>query len=146
MELNNRDPFEEISANLPALRGSNNIVSKGFVPATDVYEDEENVFVETSLAGVRPDDVGVSVEKNVLTLQGSSKKEHEVEEKNYYRKEMRSGSFFRQIVLPAPVKEDQVKAEFEDGVLKITCPKDTPDEAKKIEVKVVKKAGDAKKA
>ena len=89
MELNNRDPFEEISANLPALRGSNNIVSKGFVPATDVYEDEENVFVETSLAGVRPDDVGVSVEKNVLTLQGSSKKEHEVEEKNYYRKEMR---------------------------------------------------------
>jgi HSP20 family protein len=139
MTQNIQDPFEEAGANLPALRGSNNIVSKGFVPATDVYEDEKNVFVETSLAGVRPEDVGVSVEKNVLTLQGSSKKEHEVEEKNYYRKEMRSGSFFRQIVLPAPVKEDEVKAEFEDGVLKVTCPKDAPDEAKKIEVEVVKK-------
>jgi len=142
MILKIQDPFEEIEgieSRLPVLRGSNNIVSKGFVPATDMYEDKENVFVETSLAGVRPEDVGVSVDKNVLTLQGFSKKEYEVEEKNYYRKEMHSGSFFRQIVLPAPVKESQVKAEFEDGVLKITCPKDTPDEAKKIEVKVIKK-------
>ena len=143
MISNIKDPLdknEETSANLPALRGSNNMITKGFVPDIDVYEDKENVFVETSLAGVRPEDVGVSVEKNVLTLQGSSKKEHEVEEKNYYRKEMRSGSFFRQIVLPAPVKESEVKAEFEDGVLKVTCPKDTPSETKKIKVEVIKKA------
>ena len=136
------DPFqemEEIMSSLPALRGSNNMITKGFVPATDVYEDKDNVFVETSLAGVRPEDVEVSVEKGILTLQGASKKEHEVEEKNYYRKEMRSGSFFRQIVLPTAVKEDKVMAEFEDGVLKVTCPKAVATETKKIAVKVIKK-------
>ena len=52
---------------------------------------------------------------------------------------MRSGSFFRQVVLPASVKEDEVKAEFEDGILKITCPKDAPKVVKKINVKVIKK-------
>jgi len=135
------DPFqemEEMMSSLPALRNAQSM-QKAFVPAMDVYEDKNNVVVETSLAGVRPEDVDVSVEKGVLTVQGSSKKEHEVDEKNYYRKEVRSGSFFRQVSLPAPVREDKVSAEFEDGVLKITCPKAQPTAAKKINVKVVKK-------
>ncbi|PIR78013.1 MAG: hypothetical protein COU28_03990, partial [Candidatus Magasanikbacteria bacterium CG10_big_fil_rev_8_21_14_0_10_36_16] len=68
-----------------------------------------------------------------------SKREHEIDEKNYYRKEVRSGSFFRQVALPVPVQEDNVIAEFEDGVLKITCPKADENKSKKISVKVVKK-------
>jgi HSP20 family protein len=88
---------------------------------------------------MRPEDVSVSVEKGVLTLKGESKKEHEVEDKNYYRKEVRSGSFYRELPLPAPVLEDKVTAEFKDGILKITCPKATPTKTKKIDVKVVKK-------
>ena len=91
------------------------------------------------MAGVDPKDVEVSVEKGVLTVKGQSKKEHEVEEKNYYRKEMRSGSFYREVPLPAPVLEDKVSAEFENGMLKITAPKAQPAPVKKISVKVVKK-------
>ena len=128
------DPFQEMEEVMS---------HKGFVPAMDVYETNDAVMVETPLAGVKPEDVRVSVEKGVLTLQGESSKEHEVDEKNYYRKEVRSGSFFRQVALPAPVKEDSVTAEFEDGVLKIMCPKAGPTEAKKIEV-VVKKNGSSK--
>lgn len=135
------DPFqemEEMMSSLPALRNMGTM-PKAFVPAMDVYEDKNNVYVETSLAGVKPEDVEVSVEKGVLTLQGSSKKEHEVEDKNYYRKEMRSGSFFRQVSLPCPVKEEKVGAEFEDGILKVTCPKAEAKVVKKINVKVIKK-------
>ncbi|MEK7065111.1 MAG: Hsp20/alpha crystallin family protein [Patescibacteria group bacterium] len=109
-------------------------------PAMDVYETEKAVVVETALPGINPNEVKVSVEKGVLTVTGESKKEHEVDDKNYYRKEMRSGSFFRQVALPAPVLEDKVEAMFEDGLLKITCPKSTQTAVKKINVKVVKKS------
>ena len=108
-----------------------------------MYETDKAVMVETPLAGVRPEDVDVSVQKGVLVLKGESKKEHEVDEKNFYRKEVRCGSFYREVALPTHVMEDKVTAEFEDGMLKITCPKATPVVAKKISV-VVKKKNDKK--
>jgi len=133
------DPFSEMEEafnRLPSFGGQS---MKAFVPAMDVYETDKAVVVEAPLAGVNPDDVKVSVEKGVLTVQGESKKEHEVEEKNYYRKEVRSGAFYRQVALPAPVLEDKVSAEFEDGMLKITCPKSAPAKTKTVDVKVIKK-------
>ena len=135
------EPFEEMEEmmnRLPAMRG-NSKLQRGFVPAMDVYDNKTSVVVETPLAGIKPEDVEVSVEKGVLTIKGESKKEHEVDDKNYYRKEVRSGSFFRQVALPAAVKEDKVEAEFEDGILKITCPKAGSTKVKKINVKVIKK-------
>lgn len=133
------DPFgdmDDMFSRLPALASQS---VKSFVPAMDVYETDKAVIVETPLAGVKPEEVEVSVQKGVLVVKGESKKEHEVDEKNYYRKEVRSGSFYREVALPSPVLEDKVTAEFEDGLLKITCPKATPVQAKKIAVKVVKK-------
>ncbi len=138
----NWDPFEEMEAMVNRLPSAFNKAGRGFVPAMDVYEDKNNVVVETPLAGVKPEDVDVSVEKGVLTVQGQTKKEHEVDDKNYYRKEMRSGSFYRQVALPAAVNEDDVKAEFEDGVLRIKCPKAEPSKVRKVNVKVVKKSGE----
>ncbi len=138
----NWDPFAEMeemmNRRLPSTyHGSN--AGRSFMPAIDVYEEKGNVIVQAPLAGIDPKDVEISVEEGVLTLKGENKKEHEIDEKNYYRKEIRSGSFFRQVALPTSVKEEDVTAEFEDGILKITCPKSTPKETKKINVKVIKK-------
>lgn len=135
------EPFEEMDEmfnRLPALSNANQL-SKPFMPAIDIYQTDKAVVFETPLAGVRPENVNVSVEKGILTIQGHSHKQREVDEKNYYRKEVRSGSFFRQLVIPAPVLEDKVEAEFADGVLKVTCPKAAGSGTKKIAVKVVKK-------
>lgn len=131
------DPFAELdeTMRLPAI----NPALKAFIPPVDIYENDKAVVVEAPLAGMRPEDVSVSVEKGVLTLKGETKKEHEVEEKNYYRKEVRSGSFYREIALPAPVLDDKTSAEFKDGILKITCPKTTVSKTKKIDVKITKK-------
>lgn len=132
------DPFDqsdEAFNRLPAVNSS----MKAFTPAVDIYETDKSVVVETPLAGFSPEDVKVSVENGVLTLQGENHKEHEIEEKNYYRKEVRSGSFFRQIALPTAVAEDNVEATFEDGILKITCPKVQLSEPKKVEIKITKK-------
>lgn len=136
------DPFgdmDEVFNRLPATVGGQQM--KAFVPAINLYETDKAVVVETPLAGVKPENVQVSVEKGVLTLKGEHSSEHEVEEKSYYRKEVRSGSFFREIPLPSTVLENEVTAEFEDGMLKITCPKEQSAPAKKIDVKVIKKNG-----
>ena len=134
------DPFsemEEVMNRLPATVGQNSM--QAFVPAVNVYETKEAVVVESALAGIDPNNVEVSVENGLLSISGDTKKEHEVEEKNYYRKEVRSGSFRRQIPLPTAVDEEKVEAVFEDGMLKITCPKVVVVEPKKISVKVVKR-------
>lgn len=113
--------------------------ANGFTPAIDMYETKDAVVAETSLAGVDPKDVEVTVQNGVLTVKGESKKESEVDEKNYYRKEVRSGSFYRQVALPANVQEDKASAEFENGMLKITVPKALEIQAKTIKVEVKKK-------
>lgn len=134
--------FDEMFNRLPAMM--DNRPMKTFVPAMDVYETDTAVVVEIPLAGIDPQDVEVSVEKGVLTVKGQSQKEHEVEDKNYYRKEVRSGSFYREVALPTHVQEDKVTAEFENGMLKITAPKAEVKPVKKIDVKVVKKNSEKK--
>ncbi len=109
---------------------------RGFAPAMDVYETKDSVVVETPLAGVDPKDVSITVENDVLTVEGTSEHQSEVDEKNYYRKEIRSGSFHRAIALPAAVKGDAAKAEFEKGLLKITVPKAERAKANKVQINV----------
>lgn len=134
------DPFQEMEEMMKVMPvSSNQPMQKGFIPALDVYETKDAVVVETPLAGVDPKDVTLSVEKGILTISGESKKEHEVEEKNYYRKEVRSGTFYRQVPLPVAVDEDGVIASFDDGILKINCPKRGEVKSKKIDIKIGKK-------
>lgn len=97
-------------------------------PAVDVYEDKDHVMVETPLAGVDPAKVNIEIEDNVLKISGSSEQKSEVDEKNYYRKEIRSGAFYRAVALPKAVVGDKAEATFKDGILKISVPK--ADEAK----------------
>jgi HSP20 family protein len=120
---------------LPSMAGSSN----GFTPAIDVYENKDAVVAETPLAGIDPKDVEVTVQNGVLTVKGESKKESEVDEKNYYRKEVRSGSFYRQVTLPTKVQEDGATAEFENGMLKVIIPKIAEIKAKTIKVEIKKK-------
>jgi len=109
-----------------------------FMPAVDVYEEKENIIVETQLAGIDPEKVDISIENDVLCIKGESEKKSEVEDKNYYRKEIRSGSFYRSIPLPAHVMGDKASAEAKDGVLRISIPKAEEAKPKKITIKTLK--------
>jgi HSP20 family protein len=106
-----------------------------FTPAVDVYQDKDNVIVEAPLAGVDPEKVNISVENDVLHIEGNSEHKSEVEEKNYYRQEVRYGRFYRSVALPTHVKADKAKATFENGILKVIIPK--AGEAKPKSIKVV---------
>lgn len=135
------DPFQEMEEMTKAMMpvSGSNMMQKSFAPPLDMYETKDALVIETPLAGVDPKNVEVSVENRMLTISGESKKEHEVEEKNYYRKETRSGTFFRQVPLPVAVNEDGVVASFEDGILKINCPKRDEPKSKKIDIQIGKK-------
>ena len=110
--------------------------SHGFMPAMDVYEDKENVYVESPLAGVDPEKVNITIEDNVLKIEGSMEKKSEVDEKNYYRKEVRAGSFYRNVTLPSRVQANKAEANFHNGMLKIKIPKTEEVKPKKVPVKV----------
>lgn len=109
---------------------------RGFVPALDVYQTAADVVVETTLPGMNPKDVNVSIENDVLTIEGSMEKKTEVDEKDYYRKEIHSGSFHRAVALPSSVKGDDAKATYENGVLKIVIPKREEVKPKKVSIDV----------
>lgn len=107
-----------------------------FTPAIDVYQDKDNVIVETPLPGVDPEKVDITIENDVLTISGKSEDTKEVKREDYYRKEVRKGSFSRSVILPMSVKADQAEAHSEKGILKVTIPKAEEAKPKKIAVKV----------
>jgi len=111
---------------------------RGFSPAMDVYQTKDAIMVETPLAGVDPNDVDISIENDVLTIKGEARKESEVDEKDYYRKEIRTGGFFRSVALPAHVSSDKARASSKDGMLKIEIPKAPEAKPKTIKVSVKK--------
>ncbi|MEI8361552.1 MAG: Hsp20/alpha crystallin family protein [bacterium] len=107
-----------------------------FMPAIDMYEDSKNVIIETELIGINPENVEVSINNNLVTIKGESEKKSEVEDKNYYRKEIKRGAFYRTIQLPGSVLTDSAVASVDKGVLKISIPKKNETNAKILKIKV----------
>lgn len=124
------DPFEDMNALMER---------SGLVPPVDMYQTKDAVVVETPMPGVDSEHVEVTVTDGVLTIQGSMERKTEVDEKDYYRKEVRSGSVFRRITLPAAVKNDGADASLENGMLRVTIPKLTEPVSKPIKIHVKKK-------
>ncbi|MDA3802569.1 MAG: Hsp20/alpha crystallin family protein [Patescibacteria group bacterium] len=113
------DMEESMNSMLPSVRGK----QFGFTPAIDMYEEKDNIIVETQLGGIDLENVDISIENNVLCLKGESEKKSEIDEKNYYRKEIRRGSFYRSVSLPTKVDGDSAKAVNDGGILRISVPK-----------------------
>jgi len=103
-------------------------------PAVDVSESNGEVTVKCSVPGVDKDGLSVAVNHDMLTVRGEIRRESEEKKKNYYRQELRYGSFQRVVPLPVEVDAAKATAELKDGILKVTLPKSK--EAKTSEIKV----------
>ena len=108
------------------------------VPAADVYQTEKEVIVEASVPGIDPEKIDISIEGDALTMRGETEDKKEIKREDYYRREIRKGSFQRSVMLPTPVKGEEAKAEFKNGILRIVIPKEEKAMPKKIAVKVTK--------
>lgn len=105
-----------------------------WVPPVDIYETDNEIVVRADVSGIDPKDLDIRIENNVLTMKGERRMQEEVKEDTYHRIESAYGTFMRSFTLPAAVEEDQIKAEYKDGVLKITLPKKEQAKPKQIKV------------
>lgn len=99
-----------------------------WAPLVDIYERDGSIVLQAELPGLEPKDVDIRVENNVLTLRGERQIDSEVKRENFHRIERSYGAFSRSFTLPSVVDTEKIKAEFKDGVLRLTLP--TKEEAK----------------
>ena len=147
-DLIRRDPFREMVSLRDAM---DRLFEESFVRpfgrwpwsegegqtlALDMYETGDDLVVEASLPGIKPEDVDISIVGNTLSIKGEVKHEEEKEEEGkYHFRERRYGAFQRVVTLPSDVKVDAAEAVFEHGVLKLTLPKSEAVKPRKITIK-----------
>ena len=107
-----------------------------WAPAVDIYEQGTDIVLKAELPGVDPKDVDIRLENNVLSLRGQRKLESEVKRESYHRVERSYGTFSRSFTLPTVVDQASIKAEFKDGLLRLTLPKREEAKPKQIQIHV----------
>jgi HSP20 family protein len=109
-----------------------------FFPPVEMAETPDALVLTAELPGMKPEEVSIEVENNILTIKGEKKEEIEEKEARYHLWERSYGAFVRSLPLPGTVNADLVKAEFDGGVLTIRMPKIAESKGRKIEVKAKK--------
>lgn len=121
---------------LPFERSLRGLRTDQWFPAVDVHEDANEITVKADLPGISKEDVHLSFEQGVLTLEGERKYEKEQKEKSFHRVERSYGRFVRSIDLGNQVDATRIKANYKDGVLEVILPKSEQGKAKKIDINV----------
>jgi HSP20 family protein len=139
------DPFAELSE----LRGRLDRMfdqrpwfagrERAWMPAIDVVRDDGKLIVRADAPGIKPEDVKIEVEDEILTISGEHEQHTEEQHKHYVRHERRCGSFSRSMALPAGVDPSRISATTRDGIVEVTIP--LPEEAKKAKVAITPTVG-----
>jgi HSP20 family protein len=137
------EPFREIAALqndmgrlMSAFLGQADGEASGrtWVPAVDVWETESELVYAFDLPGIPEDKIAVEFDDGALTVSGKRERVHEAKDDGFYRYERRFGSFSRTVGLPQGVTENDVRADYRDGVLQITVKKPETPKPRRIEV------------
>ena len=107
-----------------------------WTPLCDIYETNKELVLKMELPEMKKEDVHVTIENNLLTIRGERKFDEKVEREDFHRIERHYGEFLRTFTLPTFVEGKKICAEFKDGLLTVTLPKNTEAILKQIEVKV----------
>ena len=140
------EPFRELAAlqsemsrwmnqmgGVPGQPG-NGQSSSGWLPTVDVWETENELVLAFDLPGISEDKIAVELDDSVLTVSGERERSEKQEGDRFYRFERRFGSFSRSVTLPHGVSEDQIKADYRDGVLEVRIPKPEEQKPKRIPI------------
>jgi len=107
-----------------------------WAPAVDIYETEHELVVKADIPDIKPDELDIRVENNILTIRGERKFEKKVKDDNYLRVERSYGSFSRSFSLANTVNAEAIKADYKNGVLTLSIPKREEAKPKQIKVNV----------
>lgn len=100
----------------------------------DMYQTKDNVIIKSTIAGVKPEDIDVTIANDMVTIRGERKRDFEVSSEDYFYQECYWGNFSRSVVLPVDVDIENVTADLRDGILTVTLPKAAKAKAKKVKV------------
>jgi HSP20 family protein len=113
-----------------------NQAATSFVPPVDIFEDEHKVVLKLEIPGMKQEDLDVRLENNTLTVKGERSFQAEGKEGNFHRVERRYGSFYRAFTVPKTVDANDVKADYDAGVLSIELTKKPESKPKQIKINV----------
>lgn len=116
------------------MSGDFSLPFEGRMPKVDVVDRDEEILVRAEVPGVEKKDLEISVSDNTVTISGKTHHEEKEEKGNYYRCEVKRGTFSRTVALPADVDAGKAKADFKDGMLELTLPK--PAKSKRHTIKL----------
>ena len=136
--FNLRHEMQDLLDSMVSARSGSNVV---WAPPINVRENDEQVIVEAELPGVRADDVDISVENGMLTIAGEKRADQERNEESWHIVERRYGRFERSFTIARTVDVENIRASFEDGVLRIVLPKREEARPRRIRVDVARSAG-----
>ena len=103
--------------------------------AVDVYQTDEEIVIQSTVAGVGPDDLDINIENDVVTISGTRNNPNPDEEKNYFYQECYWGPFSRQIILPEEVDINKIDASLKDGIFTLHLPKMERQKVRKIKIR-----------
>lgn len=101
----------------------------------DVFQDNENIIIQSTVAGVSPDDLDVSITNDMVTIRGERKRLYDVADQDYFYQECYWGTFSRAVILPVEIDADNAEAKMKNGVLTIRIPKANIAITRKLKVK-----------
>lgn len=111
------------------------VARRAWLPPVDIREKEDALMFAVELPGMTKDDIDITLENNVLTVAGERKFEKETKGEEFHRLERSYGHFTRSFTLPSSIRTDKVDANFENGVLHISLPKQESAKPKKISIR-----------
>ena len=134
-EMAQMSPMLAHALGLHAQQGNERATTTAWAPALDISERKDAYLVNVELPGLKPEDLDITMEDGLLTIQGERHFAHDSSEQQFHRVERRYGAFRRSITLPAHAMAEGIEASFEDGVLQILVPKAEEAKPKRIQVR-----------
>jgi HSP20 family protein len=101
----------------------------------DVYQTDNDIVIKSTIAGVKPEDLDVNINNDMITIRGERKQDEQISSDNYYYQECYWGTFSRSVILPVDVLPEKIEASMKNGILTIRLPKADTNRSKKIQVR-----------
>lgn len=101
----------------------------------DVYQTDDDIVIKSTIAGVKPEDLDVNINNDMVTIRGDRKQDEEVDQENYYYQECYWGTFSRSVILPVEIIAEKAEATMKNGILTIRLPKADTTKTRRIQVR-----------
>lgn len=101
----------------------------------DMFQTKDNVIIKSTIAGVRPEDIDITVANDMVSIKGARRKEDSIPQEDYFYQECYWGNFSRSVIVPVDIDSEQIEADLKDGILTVIIPKAAKAKTKKVKVK-----------